>query len=149
MKNLQAKRKGPRNLTFRKRLYDPDRPDRKIAIPKKYLKDPNWIRIVEPEEYKKVFPPFTHSVAEELEDYACFVHNTHPVFMTGDYILLKDQIIEHFGDKLSTVFQKLRRFADDISYYELIEICEMNFDETIEMQKDGETLKFIKKKKVS
>jgi len=126
----------PRNTRYRKRIYDDARPDRKKPIPRRFVDNPNWIRITDSEQFKEIFPLVCHEDADYLEDYFVVVHKLDPAFTEGKFGELKDDFLRQMQDKLINIFFKkdiTQSKVDKMTIYELVDLAERELGYTISL----------------
>ena len=81
-----------RNNKWRvKRLNDKGKP---VKIPSRFLED-EWVEIKDPELITEIFGLHDKDIGEDIDEWFCVAHKTHPYFATDDkYKKIRDELMK-------------------------------------------------------
>ena len=110
----------PRNTRQRKHLFDDERKTKSIKPPRRLEENPDWIRITDAEEFKRIFPLVVHQDADYLDEWAVYVHKLDPSYRVDRFKDYKMELIEEIGvEKCKNIFYDNKVDHADLTYYEV------------------------------
>jgi len=136
-----------RNGKFTHRLSDKANPAQKYPVPQGVLDDPNWRRITDIAEYKKLFATKEWKILPEFKEYAVFIHKSHSIFaVLPEFKKIASDIVDLLtaDEKLNIIESLDIKLVDlkKLSIYQLVEIGkDFDIDIDIDIKKGKATIK--------
>lgn len=133
---------------YRTYLFDAD--NKPINPPSEYETSPDWTRIKEVGEYKRLYPVNEHHVIRNFSSWACYIRKTSPKLNQDKELKAKrDAIVAKYQKELSNEFftgEIDKQTLDNMNFYTISEYIK-KFPVTEETKEDTEETKNTTKPK--